>query len=296
MIRGSFVDGYGVRTTVFLKGCPLRCIWCCNPEGQNPFPELKLTSSLCNLCGKCLLICPTNAIKINSEVKDEKIYVDRKLCTNCGKCVEVCYTGALDMFGKYITTDELFNIVKKDEEYYRKSGGGVTLGGGEPTFQPDFTYSMIKKCKENRIHIALDTCGYTTTDLGFKLLLEADLLLYDIKGMISDQHVKNTTVPNDRILRNLKRRDETGKPVIIRMPIVPRYNDSEQNLRLTAEFLSKLNCVERIDLLPYHEMGKTKYKQLGREYKCYAEPPSMKYMQNIKNLLEKYGLNIQIGG
>jgi pyruvate formate lyase activating enzyme len=296
IVTGSFVDGPGVRTTIFLKGCPLRCVWCCNPEGQHASIELKVDSSKCNLCGKCIAVCPRGAIKLNSEFSGERCSVNRELCTNCGKCTEVCYTGCLDLFGKYVTTSELFNLIAKGEEFYRSSGGGVTLGGGEPTFQPLFTYSILKKCRENHIHVALDTCGYTTTELGFKLLMEADLLLYDIKGMDREEHIKNTTVSNKIILSNLKKRDEIGKPVIVRMPIVPGYNDSEQNLILAADFLSKLKCIERVDILPYHEYGIIKYKQLGREYKCHSKPPSIEYMKEIKSMLERYGLNVHIGG
>jgi pyruvate formate lyase activating enzyme len=155
---------------------------------------------------------------------------------------------------------------------------------------------MLKKCREHNIHVALDTCGYTINPLGFTLLKEADLLLYDVKGMNPEEHLKNTGVSNELILTNLKKLNEIGKAIIIRVPVVPSYNDSEYNLNSTAHFLSKLKSVERVDLLPYHEYGKVKYKQLGREYKCNSRPPSMEQMKNIKSLFERYGLNVQIGG
>jgi len=294
IIHGSFVDGPGVRTTVFLKGCPLRCVWCCNPEGQNIHPELKVTSTLCNLCGRCVKVCPVNAIKLN--VNDEKVAVDRELCTNCLKCVEVCYIKALDVFGRYMSVDEVFNIVRRDKDFYEESGGGVTIGGGEPTFQPQFTYALLKKCKEDGIHTALDTNGYAPTEETFKVLQEADLRLYDIKGMNPQEHLKNTGVSNEVILANLKRLDSVRKPVIVRMPIVPGYNDSEENIKSAAEFLSKLRIVERVDLLPYHEYGKIKYKQLGREYKVNTSPPTENKLKEIKSTLESYGLKVQIGG
>jgi pyruvate formate lyase activating enzyme len=296
IIRGSFVDGHGLRTTVFLKGCPLRCVWCCNPEGQHNYPELKVEPLLCNICQRCLRVCPTHAIRLNPHLEDDKVHVDRQLCINCEKCVEVCYTKALDYFGKYMTTDELFAVIERDKDYYRSSGGGVTFGGGEPTFQASFVYSMMKKCREHYMHVALDTCGYTINTLGFTLLKEADLLLYDIKGMDPAEHLKNTGVSNELILTNLKKCDEMGKAIIIRVPIVPGYNDSEYNLNSTAEFLSKLKSVERVDLLPYHEYGKVKYKQLGREYECNSYPASIEQMKSVKSLFEKYGLNVQIGG
>jgi len=296
IIRGSFVDGYGVRTTVFLKGCPLRCIWCCNPEGQQGHPEIKFTPSECDGCGRCLQICPTNAIQLNPQPGDDKPRIDREVCTDCGECIEVCYTGALDCFGKYCTVDELFDIVKKDEQFYRASGGGVTIGGGEPTFQPLFTYALLRKCRENYIHTAVDTCGYTLTSEGLKILEEADLLLFDLKGLDPKEHLRNTGVSNEPILTNLKRLDAMGKAIIIRVPIVPGYTDSAQNIKSTAEFLSGLKSVERVDLLAYHEYGGVKYGQLGREYKLHIQPPTEEQLNAIKATFERYGLNVQLGG
>lgn len=295
-IHGSFVDGYGVRTTVFLKGCSLRCLWCCNPEGQQGYPEIKFTPSECNGCGRCIQICPTNAIQLDPKPGDGKPKIDRELCTNCGKCIDVCYTGALGCFGRYITVDELFDIVKKDEQFYRASGGGVTIGGGEPAFQPLFTYSLLRKCKENYIHTAVDTCGYTQSVEGLKVLEEADLLLYDLKGMDPEEHLKNTRVSNVLILKNLKRLDAMRKPIIIRVPIVPGYTDSKKNVRSTAEFLSRLTCVERVDLLAYHEYGRVKYEQLGRQYNPHIQQPSEEQLNDIKDTFERYGLNVQLGG
>jgi pyruvate formate lyase activating enzyme len=299
IIHGSFVDGYGVRTTVFLKGCPLGCFWCCNPEGQEGYSEIKFTTTLCDACGRCIEVCPTNAIQSPLKPKDDKIKIDRKLCTNCGKCIDVCYGGALDFFGKCMTVGELFNIVKKDEQFYRESGGGVTIGGGEPTFQPLFTLALVRKLKENYIHTALDTCGYTVTSEGRKALEEADLLLYDLKVMEPEEHLKCTGVSNEPILRNLRELDAMGKPIIIRIPLVPGYTDTAQNIRLIGEFLYKLKAVERVDLLTYHEYGAIKYGQLGRLYALCAlpiQPPTQEHLNCIKDTLERYGLNVQLGG
>ncbi len=296
IIHGSFVDGYGVRTTVFLKGCPLRCIWCCNPEGQVGHPEIKFTASQCNGCGRCVEVCPVNAIQLDPKLGDDKLKIDRELCTNCGECIEVCYTGALDYFGKYMTVDELFDIVKKDEKYYHASGGGVSIGGGEPNFQPLFTHALLRKCKENYIHTAVDTCGYTLNNEGRKVLEEADLLLFDLKGMDPKQHLINTGVSNEPILENLKRLAAMEKPIIVRLPLIPGYNDSEQNIKATAEFLSRLKSVERVDLLAYHKYGTVKYGQLGREYKLNIQPLSEEHLNDIKDTLERYDLNVQVGG
>jgi pyruvate formate lyase activating enzyme len=296
VVNGSFVDGHGIRTTVFLKGCPLQCIWCCNPEGQAFQPELKLTAAKCDGCGKCVTICPTRAIQLYFDKGDTKLQVDRELCTNCGKCIAACYTGALDCFGKYYTVDELFNVVKKDEQFYRSSGGGVTIGGGEATWQPEFTLQFIRKCKENYIHTALDTCGYVTSPEGIKALEEADLLLFDLKGMDSELHLKSTGVSNQIILENLIRVDAIGKSIIIRLPVIPGYTDSDQNLKHTAEFLSKLKSVERVDVMPVHEYGKVKYEQIGKEYKLNVQPIPQHRQEEIIDLFERYGLIAQIGG
>jgi pyruvate formate lyase activating enzyme len=298
IVRGSFVDGHGIRTTVFLKGCPLKCLWCCNVEGQEVYPELKVTPSECDGCGRCVDLCPAKAIRLNLDGGEEGeiLQVNRELCTDCVQCVEACTRGALQRFGEYYTVDGLFDIIRKDERTYRTSGGGVTIAGGEPTFWPQFTYALLKKCRDNYIHTALDTCGYTLTDLGFECLEEADLLLFDLKHMDSHEHERLTGVPNELILANLKKLNDSGKDIIIRMPIIPGYNDSAANIRASAEFLSGLKSVERLDLIGYHNYSGKKYMQLGREYPLTMPAAEEPYMEGIKGLFEQYGLNVQLGG
>lgn len=293
IVHGSFVDGYGIRTTVFLKGCPLRCLWCCNPEGQAAHPEIKFIPANCNRCDNCLEVCPVNAI---SKAADSTIKIDRALCTNCGKCIDVCYTGALDFFGKRMTLDEVLTIVKKDEPFYRESGGGVTIGGGEPTLQSAFTLELIRECKKNYIHTAVDTCGYTTTDEGFQVLVEVDLLLFDLKGINIAEHKNNTGVSNEIILENLKKLNDMGKPIIIRMPIIPDLTDSAENIESTGQFLSALQSVERVDLIAYHEYGRIKHEQLGREYCLNKGRITEEELDDIRYTLENHGLSVQIGG
>ena len=259
-------------------------------------PEIKFTSSLCNGCGECVPVCPTDAIRLDKESGIDRIRIDRKLCTNCGKCIESCFTDALEYFGKRMTVDEVFSIVKKDEQFYSKSKGGVTIGGGEPTLQPHFTYALIRKCKENYIHTAVDTCCYTQNGDGVKVLEEADLLLCDLKGMDPDQHRNHTGVRNKPILKNLKRLSSLGKRIIIRLPIIPGYTDSPQNIKSTAEFLSTLKSVERVDLLTYHAYGTVKYEQLGREYGVNIQPISKERVDDIKAEFERYGAKVQLGG
>ncbi|MDB9823515.1 glycyl-radical enzyme activating protein [Deltaproteobacteria bacterium] len=297
IIRGSFVDGHGLRTTVFLKGCPMKCVWCCNPEGQADHPEIKFTPSECDGCGKCIPICPANAISPDPESGNDKIIINRELCDNCGECVEVCYQGALSLFGRYITEDELFDIVRKDQDFYHASKGGVTLGGGEPSFQPLFTYSFLKRCRENYIHTAVDTCGYTLNDEGFRVLEEADLLLFDLKGMIPEEHLKNTGVSNQPVLENLKRLDAMGKPIIIRIPVIPGHNDSSESIESIAGFLSGIKSVERVDLIGYHGFGIVKYGQLGKDYKLKdVHVITEERLKEISQVFQDHGLNVQLGG
>jgi glycyl-radical enzyme activating protein len=296
IVHGSFVDGHGIRTTIFMKGCPLKCVWCCNPEGQAFNPELRVVEADCNGCGKCVPACPEKAIKVESNEGKFKISVDRKACNDCGKCIDVCFTGALSYYGKWYTVDEIFKIINKDQIFYRSSGGGVTIGGGEATWHPEFVLELIKKCKENYIHTAIDTCGYVTSPAGLKCLEEADLLLFDLKGMNDEQHKLSTAVSNDIILKNLKWLDSIGKEVIIRLPIIPGHTYSDENLRKTAEFLSELKSVIRVDILPFHEFGKSKYAELGMEYKMKANQIPIPRQEEIKALFQSYGLTTQIGG
>jgi pyruvate formate lyase activating enzyme len=195
-----------------------------------------------------------------------------------------------------MTVDEVFEILRKDEPFYRSSGGGVTIGGGEATSHPAFTLQLIKKCRQAYIHTALDTCGYVSSAEGIKALEEADLLLFDLKCMDPDVHCRLTGVSNELILNNIKRLDAMGKPIIIRVPLIPGCTDSENNLISIAEFLAHMRSIARVDLLPSHQYGKVKYKQLGRDYPLDIKPISLSRQMEIKGMFEQYGLNVQLGG
>lgn len=297
IVHGSFVDGYGIRTTVFLKGCPLRCLWCCNPEGQQCYAELKYVEEDCNGCGKCVAECPERAIVMGKNTQGEsKAVIDRSKCTNCMKCIDYCCTNALDCFGKAYSVSELFDMVKNDVPFYRSMGGGVTIGGGEPTLMPEFTLAFIRKCHDNFISVAVDTCGYTTTTLGQKVLEEADLLLFDLKGMDDIQHVKDTGVSNEIILKNMRSLGSIGKPMIVRVPLIPGHNDSNEQIEALGQFLASINSVERVDIMNYHEYGISKYGQLGMKYLLTCEKHSTERVEEMKVILKKYVNNVQIGG
>ena len=288
IVHGSMVDGYGMRTTIFLKGCPLRCKWCCNPEGQKYEPELRYTESLCKGCMKCIDVCPEGAIRKSED--GETVVIDRKRCTNCMKCIDSCFFGALETFGTYYTVNELYDIIRRDASYYKSSGGG------EASMHTDFTLALIRKCKQNFIHVAVDTCGYTVNDTAFQVLSEADLLLYDIKGMDPEAHIRDTGVSNELILSNLRRLDKLNIPIIIRMPLIPGHNDSDEAIEKAAEFMSALKNLDRVDLMNYHTFGVTKYAQIGKDYELELSPLSQERLEEIQAILARYSIKSQIGG
>lgn len=292
IVHSSFVDGYGIRTTIFLKGCPLRCIWCCNPEGQSSEPELKITYTHCNGCALCVEKCRRSALSI----RDGLVAIDRNKCDTCGECLDYCYKDALGVFGTWYTVDEIFKIIQKDEQYYRASGGGLTIGGGEATYWPEFVLELLQKCKEQRIHTAIDTCGHTTSEKGLECLKRADLLLFDIKGLDSEQHMRNTGVGNEVIQTNLRMLSAMRKPIIIRIPVITGYNDADEMLEEEAKLLSGLGSIERVDLIPVHEFGKVKYEQIGKEYNLSSDPVPDERQKRLVRLFESYGLRTQLGG
>ena len=221
--KGSFVDGYGIRTTIFLKGCPLKCKWCCNPEGQSFAPELRLLIDRCRGCGKCVPLCPEKALTIS----DGLVQVDRARCTGCGKCTSACWFDALQIYGRETSAREMFDEIIRDKPFFADSGGGLTIGGGEATCWPDFCLEMIRLCHEAGINVAIDTCGYVIGEKRFSVLEQADLILFDIKGLNDAAHIANTGVSNRVIHENLRRLDALGKSVIIRYPMIPGYNLDE---------------------------------------------------------------------
>ena len=302
----SVQDGPGVRTTAFLKGCPLRCPWCHSPESQEFYPQLSWIGLRCQgteLCqSRCMKACPKGAIELGSiredPVKGEKIqtiHVKRDLCDNCGKCADVCYPAALYMCGQDYTVDELVRRLLQDQSFYETSGGGVTISGGEALSQPEFTLAVLKRLKEEGIHTALDTTGYASWSTVEKVLPYVDLFLYDLKHMDSDKHKAVIGVPNEPILDNAKRLAAAGAKLQVRIPVIPMFNNDEANIRKTAEFCKSLGeAVVSVQLLPYHNLGVMKYLRISDKPVAEATPPSDEFMQKLKDMMSEYGLHVTI--
>lgn len=296
IVNGSFVDGYGIRTTVFLKGCPLKCIWCCNPEGQSYTPQLNYIEEHCNGCMekyRCIAICQNQAIR---KTEEGKVSIDRKLCISCGRCVKVCYFDALSMVGEPMTSQEVFQKVLREKAFFENSGGGLTIGGGEATCFPNFCLELIELCHKEGIHVAVDSCGYMVSERSFQVLLEADLILLDIKGMDEQEHIDNTVVSNVPIWNTLERLAAENKPVIIRVPLIPNYNYHIGQYPEMAKRLSAYKNIERVDILPFHEYGKSRYQTLGMEYRVQSEKVPIEDQIKIKEIFEAEGFLTQIGG
>ena len=291
----SIHDGPGIRTTVFMKGCPLRCLWCQNPESQTTRPELFFNHDNCKGCGLCVQACPEQAI----ELHDGRSWTNRNLCQGHGKCAAVCPNEARNLMGRYVTAGEVFKQVAADAIFYQRSGGGVTLSGGETLAQPQFAMSLLRLCKEAAIHTALDTCGYARWETLRQMLEYVDLVLYDFKHMGPAEHEKHTGVSNATILDNAGRiRHELSIPILARVPIIPGYNDSVENIEATAKFIAtELENSIQVHLLPYHRLGEAKYERLEKPGQSVSiEPPSDERMVELQEIVESFGLTTHIGG
>ena len=261
--RNSYVDGPGIRTTVFFKGCNLRCAWCHNPESQSPKPQMMFYKNKCTGCGKCKERCPNNLEK----------------CGLCGKCTLYCPHDAREICGKEYTVDEVMREILKDKAFYDHSGGGVTFSGGECMLQIDFLEAILKECKNNGVHTAVDTAGHVPFECFEQIIPYTDLFLYDVKCYDSDKHRQYTGASNELILSNLGRLLKMGIAIWVRIPIIPTVNDSEEEMLNIKNFIISCGSPEKIVLLPYHAMGEHKYAAIGKQAQTFSVPSKEKISQ-----------------
>ena len=278
--RFSIHDGPGIRTTVFLKGCPLRCAWCHNPESVSGKPALSFVPEKCIGCGYCFKACrhgahilepPTAsepaagaAVHANPDAASSPRHtLDRAKCIACGRCVEKCYAGALELVGREMSVEEVLREVLSDRPFYETSGGGMTLSGGEPLYQIDFTESLLAAAKAQGLHNCIETCGFADFELLRRVMPYVDLFLYDLKDTDSRRHKANTGVPNEPILENLRMLVAAGARILVRIPLIPGYNDFEDNLRGMAQLGRSLPGLLGMEIMPYHKLGVSKLGRFG---------------------------------
>ncbi|KUO58844.1 hypothetical protein APF79_11905 [bacterium BRH_c32] len=295
-VQGHSVhDGPGTRTTVFLSGCPLNCIWCCNPEGLFHHQVMLFKESKCVKCGRCIQACPYGAIT----VQNGKIVHDRNKCDHCEtlECVGACLQESTDLSGRYYTVDEMMKIFKRDRQFWG-SKGGVTFSGGEPLMQKNFMLAILKECKKAYIHVAVETTSCISTNYYMEAMNYIEWVFTDIKHMDPDKHKELTGVDNKLILKNIETlatKEDWNGFIVPRIPVIPGLNDSDENIIATAKFVKSIG-LEVINILPFHRLGESKYRQLGLVYKfADQKAPTKESMDNIKKLIEDEGLVCFVG-
>ncbi len=266
--RFSTHDGPGIRTTVFLKGCGMQCHWCHNPESIRMEPEIQFFRHKCIGCGRCLQVCPVNAHRLN---EGRRVFL-RESCIRCGRCAEECCSEALALTGRTVTVQELMEELDKDRLFFKQSGGGVTFSGGEPVLQHQFLSSMLKECRSAGFHTAVETAGNVPEDYLLEVVPFTDLFLYDVKGMDEDRHVQTTGVGNRRILENLTLLSEKGARIMVRVPVIPGVNDTEESMLALIGLIRNLKGIEHVELIPFHKMATEKYDSLDLAYEAENTP------------------------
>lgn len=287
--RYAVHDGGGIRTLVYFKGCPLRCLWCANPEGLEARPQLFSFPERCIGCGHCEAACPHGAARPADPTVPPA-------CVGCGRCADVCPADARRLFGQQMSVADVLQVVLKDRAFYRNSGGGITLSGGEPTAQADFARALLAACRRQGLDTAMETCGQTSFPLLAGLAEYLDLILYDLKHMDREAHRQLTGAPNDLILENLTRLGALGVPVLVRVPVIPGHNDDPANLKATAAFAAGVPSVQAVELLPYHNYGTGKYPRCGRAYPLTDLPlPTRERMRELAAIIESEGVPCRVG-
>lgn len=283
----SIDDGPGIRTTVFLKGCNLRCLWCHNPESIEPDFDIEYFPQKCIKCGKCAEACPTQSQRLEGEVRT---FV-RTSCIKCGKCAQLCCSDALKLEGKLMSAEEVLAEVEKDRSFYEKSNGGVTFSGGEPMLQKAYLKELLMESRSKGFHTAVDTAGNVPWDSFIEVLPYVDLFLFDLKAFDEVHHKTVTGVTNKRLLDNLKKLSETGAEIWVRIPVVPGINIIDNEAERLAEFLRGLGKIKVIELLPYHKLGESKYEGLDMDYRCKnCKTPDKEFMETLAEVFEKKGV------
>jgi pyruvate formate lyase activating enzyme len=290
--RYTLHDGPGIRTTVFLKGCPLSCWWCHNPESRSSTAQVMVRENLCVRCGECAAACMHGAVTL----QDDGPHTDAELCELCGACVAACAAGARELVGRTVTPAEVLAELQTDIPFFDESGGGVTFSGGEPLQQPEFLAQLLTGCKVLELHTAVDTSGYAPWQVLQGLLDRVDLFLYDLKCIDDQRHQHYTGVSNGVILHNLARLQAAGADVIVRIPIIPGLNDDESEISAAGQFCARLG-IRRVDLLPYHASAGAKYRRLGIPYALeQVAAPADEHMQALSETLKALGLDARVGG
>ena len=290
--RFSIHDGPGIRTTVFFKGCSLRCFWCHNPESIHPHPQIQLFLQKCIGCGKCFEICPVGA---HCMIDGERVFLS-ELCRNCGKGAEICYADALVLAGKWLTAREVMDEVEKDKPFYENSDGGVTISGGEPLLQADFARALLEECKKEGLHTVVDTAGNVPWEAFEKVLPFTDLFLYDLKAADEEFHRQVTGAGNARILDNLKKLANSDKNIWIRIPIIPGVNDKVEEMEKLLMIIKELKQIEYVELLPFHRLGEGKYTSLDMENLAKGyEPPRDDLMNRLAKVFIDKGIRVKKG-
>lgn len=290
--RFTVHDGPGIRTMVFFKGCPLRCRWCQNPETWHRSPELMYFKDNCIGCGRCVQTCKNGALSI----QETGLSIDISKCKKCGQCAEACYPGALKVSGKLMSVNDVFDVVIRDRVFYEKSGGGVTLSGGECTTYASFASKLLQRLQQAGIRTAIETCGFCDPARFSEVTDFVDLVLFDMKIPNDRASIPQTGQEFTPILHNLEALRRKGKRVILRYPMIPGVNTGEEMLQTIAH-IAQCNAIEDIHILPFHQMGSNKWSALYRDYPCEAmDPPSDDSIQAAKEYWQQAGLHVNVGG